>query len=218
MNIYCVGGCKLGIMGGTFDPIHYGHLVLAEQIRTKFNLDRIYFIPSGNPPHKDSGRVSDKRHRFNMTLLATVTNPHFEVSKLEINKEGPSYTIDTVKAILGKINEQDRIFFITGADALRELDTWKDPEELFRLCSFIGATRPGYDRREVEMKIEKMQTDYGASIDLTEVPALAISSTEIRDRVQSGLSIKYLVPESVEQYIYKNGLYMDDGDTNDPQD
>ncbi len=203
----CPGGCRIGIMGGSFDPIHYGHLVLAEQVRDQFQLERIYFIPVGNAPHKSASKMSSKMSRYEMTVLATATNPKFEVSRLEIDRDTTSYAIDTVRALMDQIGPSDQLYFITGADAIVELQSWKNWKTLLTYCHFIGATRPGIDRDLLNEKMAVLQDQHGAKIHVTEVPALAISSTDIRRRVSEGNSIKYLLPESVEQYIYKNGLY-----------
>lgn len=202
------GSCKIGIMGGTFDPIHYGHLVLAEEIRNNFDLDKIFFVPAGTPPHKKKAGMTDKEQRYTMTLLASMTNPNFEVSKIEIESEEVSYTINTIKKIKEKLqNDQVEIYFITGADAIMEIETWKDYKELLTLCSFIGATRPGIHAETLEHKIEELRTTYNAKIHLTRIPGLAISSTDIRNRVKEGRAFKYLLPESVEAFIVKNNLY-----------
>ncbi|NLO89274.1 MAG: nicotinate-nucleotide adenylyltransferase [Clostridia bacterium] len=196
----------LGIMGGTFDPIHYGHLVTAEEARCQFNLDVVVFVPSGKPPHKKDYRVSDAKHRYLMTVLAVVTNPFFDVSRIEIDREGYSYTIDTVKAFRKKYPWSE-IFFITGADAILEILTWKKVEEIMDHCRFIAATRPGYNLSDLDKKFKAILPEYSNRVETIEVPALAISSTDIRRRVAMDKSIKYLVPEAVEQYIWKNNLY-----------
>ena len=205
--IKCEGGCRFGIMGGSFDPIHYGHLMLAEQIRTQFHLDKVYFIPVGNAPHKESGFMTDKMQRYEMTVLATMTNPGFAVSRIEIDSDTVSYTINTVKKLKEQLDPEDTLYFITGADAVIELETWMNYKELLSICKFIGATRPGIDRSKLEGKIGELKQLYGADISITTVPALAISSTDIRERVQTKQSIRYLLPESVEHYIYKKNLY-----------
>ncbi|PAB60859.1 nicotinate-nucleotide adenylyltransferase [Anaeromicrobium sediminis] len=199
---------KIGIMGGTFDPIHYGHLVIAEQVRSKYNLDKVMFIPTGNPPHKEALGVTPSKHRYFMTLLATVTNSYFEVSRMEIEKDEISYTVNTLEC-LKKENRDAELFFITGADAICQLDTWKNVEKLASLCKFIAATRPGHSSKEVTDKVNELRNQYDAEIEIIDIPALAISSTDIRGRVNKGHSIKYLLPEPVEYYIYKNHLYMD---------
>lgn len=199
---------KIGLMGGTFDPIHYGHLVLAEQIRTQFNLDMVYFIPVGIPPHKQDKNISSSKHRYFMTLLATITNPNFEVSKMEIEDSNISYTVNTIKKFKELVGKDAELYFITGADAIYELGTWKNVEELLQLCKFIAASRPGIDKKKLKGKITELNEKYSANITVTSVPALAISSTDIRSRIRIGKSIKYIVPESVEYYIYKNNLYL----------
>ncbi|HBT20334.1 MAG TPA: nicotinic acid mononucleotide adenylyltransferase [Peptococcaceae bacterium] len=196
----------LGIMGGTFDPIHYGHLVTAEEARCQFDLDAVIFVPSGKPPHKKNYRVSDAKHRYLMTVLAVVTNPFFDVSRTEIDREGYSYTIDTVREFREKYPNTE-IFFITGADAILEILTWKKVEEVMDHCRFIAATRPGYNLNDLDKKFKTIMPEYSSRIQTIEVPALAISSTDIRRRVANNMSIKYLVPEAVEQYILKNNLY-----------
>ena len=196
----------LGIMGGTFDPIHYGHLVTAEEARCQFDLDAVIFVPSGKPPHKKDYSVSDAKHRYLMTVLAVVTNPFFDVSRTEIDREGYSYTIDTVKEFREKYPLAE-IFFITGADAILEILTWKKVEEVMDHCRFIAATRPGYNLNDLDKKFKAILPEYSNRIETIEVPALAISSTDIRQRVAKDMSIKYLVPEAVEQYILKNNLY-----------
>lgn len=205
--IKCEGGCRFGIMGGSFDPIHYGHLMLAEQIRTQFHLDKVYFIPVGNAPHKAAGHMTDKMDRYEMTVLATMNNPGFSVSRIEIDSDTVSYTINTVKKLKEKLEKEDTLYFITGADAIIELETWKNFKELLGICKFIGATRPGIDTSKMIQKIDELKVNYGADISITMVPALAISSTDIRERVGDGQSIKYLLPEPVEQYIYEKNLY-----------
>lgn len=205
--IKCEGGCRFGIMGGSFDPIHYGHLMLAEQIRTQFHLDKVYFIPVGNAPHKAAGHMTDKMDRYEMTVLATMNNPGFSVSRIEIDSDTVSYTINTVKKLKEKLEKEDTLYFITGADAIIELETWKNFKELLGICKFIGATRPGIDTSKMIQKIDELKVNYGADISITTVPALAISSTDIRERVGDGQSIKYLLPEPVEQYIYEKNLY-----------
>jgi len=209
MAYLCENKCRIGIMGGSFDPIHYGHLNLAEQIRTQFDLDAIYFIPVGSAPHKNDNKMTDKYARYEMTLVATLDNPNFEVSKLEIDNQEKSYTINTVKKIKEMLRASDELFFITGADAIIELETWKSFKELLGLVKFIAATRPGITDTQLHLKIQDLIDKYDANITITEVPALAISSTDIRERVQTRKSIKYLLPETVEQFIYKNKLYME---------
>ena len=191
---------RLGIMGGVFDPIHCGHLFAAEEARVEFKLDEVIFVPCRQPAHKRGNDISDPEDRYLMTVLATSNNQFFEVSKVELNRPGPSYSIDTVKKFLKKYHHGVKIFFITGADAFLEVDSWYKSEELIKLCQFVAATRPGYDLNKLDKKFKKI-------IKIIEIPALAISSTDIRRRVRGGKSIKYLLPQEVEEYIYKKGLY-----------
>jgi len=198
---------RLGIMGGTFNPIHHGHLVVAEEVRTKFALDKVVFLPSGNPPHKNLNQILSTEHRYLMTILATMTNLYFEVSTLEIEREGMSYTIDTIKEFKKIYGEDTKLYFITGADAILSIFTWKNVEELLGSCDFIAATRPGYCLEELKSSIGALNEKYLQYIHLVEVPGIAVSSTDIRERIEAGKPIKYLVPETVESYIVKNKLY-----------
>ncbi len=193
---------KIGIMGGTFDPIHYGHLVTAEEVRVKFGLTDVIFVPSGNPPHKIGRKITCVEHRYLMTVLATVTNLFFSVSRVEIDRKGPSYAIDTITQLKSMAGDETELYFITGADAFLQMDKWYKAEELVKMCNFVAATRPGYP-------IERLDNRFSKYIEIVEVPALSISSTDIRKRVKEGRSIKYLLPEAVEDYIFKNGLYRD---------
>lgn len=200
---------RVGIMGGTFDPIHQGHLVTAEAARSEFNMDKVVFVPSGQPPHKKGLEISNKEHRYIMTVLAMAANPYFEVSRTEIDRTGESYAIDTVRYIRSKLQPGCELYFITGADAILEIVTWKDVEELFENCTFIAATRPGFNLGEMKKKLlTKLTRANLAKIIPLEVPAMAISSTDIRERVKDKRTIKYLLPESVEKFIQKNDLYQ----------
>ncbi len=199
---------KYGIMGGTFDPIHIGHLVLAEEVRTKLGLDKVIFIPSGNPPHKNFKNVSAANHRYYMTLLATVSNPYFEVSPIEIERTGKAYTVDTIKLLREKYKDEVELYFITGADAILDLPNWKNPEELLELCKFVAATRPGFNFTKMEEGIKNIEEKHNKKIYTIFAPALKISSTDIRNRIKANCSVKYLLSESVEHYIYKNNLYI----------
>jgi nicotinate-nucleotide adenylyltransferase len=193
-------GKRLGIMGGTFDPIHYGHLVTAEEALHQFELDEVMFVPTGRPWMKEHEVVSPAEDRYLMTVIATASNPRFSVSRVEVDREGPTYAIDTLRAI--KEDSGDDLFFITGADAVLEIFQWKDRQELFEMAHFIAATRPGYDVSELEE--HGMRND---GITVMSIPALAISSTDIRARVARGRPIRYLVPEGVVSYVGKAGLY-----------
>ena len=197
---------RLGMMGGTYDPIHYGHLVAAEEARYQLELEKVIFIPAGRPPHKTKREISAARHRLNITRLAVASNPFFMVSDIEIMKPGLSYAIDTVQ-IFKEQFPQAELFFITGADAVFEILSWKRVEELLRLCCFVAATRPGYKLDELSKNIPGFPINGKKRIITMEVPALAISSTDLRRRVREGRPIKYLVPEAVEAYILNNNLY-----------
>lgn len=198
---------KIGLMGGSFDPIHNGHLVLAEQVRTRFQMDKILFIPSGNPPHKEAN--ASKEDRYNMTKLAIEDNEFFEISRIELDQEHKSYAIDTVKRMRDMYGDDAEVFFITGADAIIDLPTWKNFDELLSICKFIGSTRPGVEETDLSAQINALVKDYKADITITQVPALAISSTDIRRRIKYNLSIKYLLPAKAEAYIYEHHLYSD---------
>lgn len=199
---------KIGIMGGTFDPVHYGHLVSAEGARYHFGLEKVIFVPAARPPHKTDRSISEPAHRLSMTGLAIASNPYFEVSALEVERAGLSYTIDTVRALAGMYSGA-KIYFITGADAVLEILTWHQVDELLQMAVFIAATRPGYRLEDITQKLEGLSTAALKNIAVMEVPALAISSTDIRRRVREGRPIKYLLPETVEEYIVTNNLYQD---------
>lgn len=192
---------KLGVMGGVFDPIHIGHLFTAEEARIKFNLHKVIFVPSLQPIHKRNDQITDIKHRLKMTYLAAGSNPYFEVSEIEVNRPGPSYTIDTIKEFRKIYGWQTDIYFITGADAFLEIDTWYKKDELLTLCQFVAATRPGYD-------LDKLNDNFKKVLKIMEIPALAISSTDIRYRVKNNLNIKYIVLEEIREYIYKHKLYF----------
>ncbi|HCJ58238.1 nicotinate-nucleotide adenylyltransferase [Lutispora sp.] len=198
---------RFAVMGGTFDPIHYGHLVTAEAVRDKFKLDKVLFMPTKNPPHKMHRPASDVNHRYLMTVLATITNPYFEVSRLEIERSGMTYTVDTIRALRSIHGDDAEIYFITGADAILEILTWHNVEELLGICRFVAATRPGFYRKDMEQKLMEIKSKYDKEIFSIEVPSLAISSTDIRDRILNNKTIRYLLPEAVEHYIRKSRLY-----------
>jgi nicotinate-nucleotide adenylyltransferase len=194
---------KLGMMGGTFNPIHHGHLAAAEFVREEFKLDQILFVPSGKPPHKHKGEIASPEHRWTMALLATSSNECFSVSSVEIDRRGESYTRDTILELKKIYGARLDCYFITGADAIAEISTWHKSENLPELAKFIAVSRPGY-----KLDMSKIAPRFRRCTYLVEVPALAISSTEIRERIRKGKTIKYLVPEIVEKYIYKNKLYQ----------
>lgn len=201
---------RIGVMGGIFDPIHNGHLVTAEEAWKQFGLDQVLFVPSGRPPHKEERHNLDAEDRYLMTVIATATHPYFKVSRMEIDRSGPSYTIDTVRELHSVYGKNTQILFITGADAILEILTWKEPEKVLRECIFIAATRPGYDLKKLEEALPEAEKERHASdprVLVMEIPALAISSTDIRRRVKEGRPIRYLVPEGVSEFIEKNGFY-----------
>lgn len=193
-----MGGRCVGIMGGTFDPIHLGHLVTAEQARADLGLDEVVFIPAGQPWQKDG--TTSGEHRLLMTVLATAANPAFSVSRREVENRGLTYTVDTLRALRAN-TPADQLFFITGADAILNILTWKDAEECLGLAEFVAATRPGHDLSALEAE------GLMGRFHILDVPALAISSTDIRERFASGRSVSYLIPREVEQYARKHGLY-----------
>ena len=206
---------KIAIMGGTFDPIHMGHLVTAEAVRHEFDIDEVLFVPTGNPPHKAGMGVTSAEQRYLMTVLATAANAHFNVSRIEIDREGTTYTIDTIKELRKTYGPETKLYFITGADAVHEILTWKNSEELLQMCTFVAVTRPGYQKQQLINHIEELRTQYHSSIRFLEVPALAISSSDIRKRVKAQSPIKYLVTSAVENYIYKHKLYTHPVSLND---
>lgn len=196
---------RFGIMGGTFDPIHLGHLVVANEVLNIYNLDKIIFVPAGNPPHK-IGTSASSWDRYFMTNIATNSNVKFIVSDLEIKSTDKSYTLNTLKEFHNTYPDTD-FYFITGTDAVIDLPNWHEPQELLKLCKFIAVSRPGISKEDAEYKIDEIRISLNANIEQLQVPMLQISSTDIRDRFQRGVSAKYLLPESVEQYILKNNLY-----------
>ena len=197
-------GTRLGVMGGTFDPIHYGHLVTAEEALVQLGLDSVLFVPTGRPWMKEREGVSPPEDRYLMTVIATASNPRFRVSRMEVDRDGPTYTVDTLRGLKDLYGANTDLFFITGADAIVEILQWKDPQELFDLATFVAATRPGYDvRAAIEEHAPASRTD----ITVMSIPALAISSTDIRARIAAGRPIRYLVPEGVKSYVEKAGLY-----------
>lgn len=197
---------KVGIMGGSFDPIHLGHLVVANEVLNIYNLDEIIFVPSGNPPHKN-GLKAESFHRLLMVNMAVLSNGKFSVSDFEIKSLEKSYTLNTLREFR-KLYDDSELYFITGTDAVIDLPNWYEPEEILKLCRFIAVSRPGMSIEEVNDKINEIQKKFGGNIELLQVPMLQISSTNLRERFKMGVSAKYLLPESVEQYIIKNELYQ----------
>ncbi|HZZ98004.1 MAG TPA: nicotinate-nucleotide adenylyltransferase [Jatrophihabitantaceae bacterium] len=189
---------RVGIMGGTFDPIHHGHLVAASEVATLYDLDEVIFVPTGAPWQKSERQVSPAEHRYLMAVIATASNPRFWVSRVDIDRAGPTYTIDTISDIAAQ-RPGAELFFITGADALAQILSWKNAEDALQLARFVGVTRPGYDLSD-----DHLPSD---SVRLLDVPAMAISSSDCRQRVADGRPVWYLVPDGVVQYINKHHLY-----------
>lgn len=190
---------RIGVMGGTFDPIHIGHLVAASEVAHRFHLERVVFVPTGQPWQKSDRRVSDPEDRYLMTVIATADDERFSVSRVDVDRDGPTYTVDTLRDIRTEIGEEHDYHFITGADALGDILSWREPDEVLRLAHLVGVTRPGH-----------VLVDPGLApgrVTLLEIPALAISSSDIRARVSRGEPIRYLVTPGVEAYIAKVGLY-----------
>jgi nicotinate-nucleotide adenylyltransferase len=198
------GELRIGILGGIFDPIHYGHLTIAEEARYHFALREVLFVPCGNPPHKQDGVITEAKHRLAMTRLALADNPAFQLSSVEIDRPGLSYAIDTIN-LLQREYEGARLYFIVGADAILELETWKEPQQLVAACQVVAATRPGSDLAALEKTLGK---EIASGIALLAAPGVAISSREIRQRVAQGAPIRYLVPEAVGEYITDHRLYL----------
>ncbi|HUV47519.1 MAG TPA: nicotinate-nucleotide adenylyltransferase [Actinomycetes bacterium] len=193
---------RIGVMGGTFDPIHHGHLVAASEVASSFNLDEVVFVPTGAPWQKSDRAVSPAEDRYLMTVIATASDPRFSVSRVDIDRDGPTYTLDTLRDLRAQYPDSEEFFFITGADALAQLLTWRGVEALFALAHFVGVTRPGHTLADPGLPT--------GEVSLVEIPALAISSTDIRERVGSGRPVDYLVPEGVARYVGKRGLYRQD--------
>ncbi|WP_353055868.1 nicotinate-nucleotide adenylyltransferase [Leucobacter sp. CX42] len=189
---------RVGVMGGTFDPIHHGHLVAASEVAQSFDLDEVIFVPTGRPWQKSN--VSEGEHRYLMTVIATASNPRFKVSRVDIDRLGPTYTVDTLADLREQMPDAE-LFFITGADAIKQIVGWKDVDRLWGLSHFIAVTRPGHELELSGLSHENVST--------LEIPALAISSTDCRERVGRGFPVWYLVPDGVVQYIAKHGLYAE---------
>lgn len=190
---------RLGVMGGTFDPVHHGHLVAASEVAARFDLDEVIFVPTGQPWQKGEERVSPAEDRYLMTVIATASNPRFNVSRVDVDRSGPTYTIDTLRDLRAKYGTAVELFFITGADALAQILSWHEADELFELAHFVGVTRPGYQLADAHLP--------DGVVTLVEVPAMAISSSGCRERVMAGRPVWYLVPDGVVQYIEKRQLY-----------
>ncbi|MEV4412600.1 nicotinate-nucleotide adenylyltransferase [Catellatospora sp. NPDC049609] len=190
---------RIGVMGGTFDPIHHGHLVAASEVADRYALDEVVFVPTGRPWQKTDSAVTPAEDRYLMTVIATASNPRFTVSRVDVDRDGPTYTVDTLRELRDQYGDKTELFFITGADALSRILSWKDADQLFELAHFIGVTRPGFMLTDAHLPADV--------VSLVQVPAMAISSTDCRRRVAAGQPVWYLVPDGVVQYITKRHLY-----------
>jgi nicotinate-nucleotide adenylyltransferase len=190
-------------MGGTFDPIHHGHLVAASEVQAWFDLDEVIFVPTGAPWQKADRDVSPAEDRYLMTVIATASNPRFHVSRADVDRDGPTYTVDTLRDMRAVFGGDTELYFITGADALARILSWKDALEMLTMAHFVGVTRPGFDLSDDHLPAD--------TVTLVEVPAMAISSSACRARVAAGEPVWYLVPDGVVQYINKRGLYRGSG-------
>lgn len=195
---------RIGIMGGTFDPVHYGHLILAEQAREQLSLDKVLFITAADPPHKNGIEITPVSHRHQMACLSVLNNADFECSTIEIERPGPSYTIDTLRQIKEIYGAETSIFLLLGADEAAILMSWREPRQIQEIATIVVANRPG---QEIEDTLKRLPADFAEKIIPLRIPGVDISSTDIRDRARSGRSIKYLVPEAVENYILQERLY-----------
>ncbi|MHA7134086.1 nicotinate-nucleotide adenylyltransferase [Oerskovia turbata] len=189
---------RLGVMGGTFDPIHHGHLVAASEAAARFGLDEVIFVPTGKPSFKQHQKVTAPEHRYLMTVIATASNPRFTVSRVDIERPGLTYTVDTLRDLRAQRPGAD-LFFISGADAIEQMMTWKDADDLWKMAHFVAVSRPGH-----QLSVEGLPPGV---VSMLEIPALAISSTDCRQRAEAGQPVWYLVPDGVVQYIAKHGLY-----------
>ncbi|MFP4249712.1 MAG: nicotinate-nucleotide adenylyltransferase [Armatimonadota bacterium] len=198
---------RLAVMGGTFDPIHYAHLLIAEDVRRRFELPQILFMPSGNPPHKKDYEVTSAEDRYIMAVLATSGNQSFAVSRLELERSGPSYTIDTIRQLKAKIGAEAQISWVTGADAVLEMLTWHQPDAILDEAEILAVPRPGFDLDTLD---ETLGAERASKVTVIDAPLAEISSTMIRERVRAGESIRYLTPRPVIDYIEKRGLYVDE--------
>lgn len=216
---------RVGVFGGTFDPPHLGHLILAEEIRETFGLAEMYFMPCNEPPHKDRNDLTDAKHRFAMVVAATFHNPAFVASSIEVNRRGKSFSVDTVRELQRIMGDDVQIIFVTGLDAFVEIETWKEHREFLDLCHIVVVSRPGYVFDEVaelpEWIVERVvdlrnsdappleqYPEEGCRVFLSDAVHIDISSTDVRERIQARLSVRYKVPAEVERYICAHGLYQ----------
>lgn len=202
---------RIGVMGGTFDPIHYGHLAVAEEVYATLQLEKMVFVPAGEPPHKPGRHVTSAKHRAEMVQLAIASNPHFAFSRVDLDREGPSYTVDTLRLLRQEWGEQVAIYFVIGWDSLEDLHSWYDPEGILaQLAHLVVVHRPGYVEKDTYRKqLEAGLPGIQQRLLTVPAPQFDISATDLRQRVAQGRPIKYQLPETVEHYIIENGLYLE---------
>ena len=200
----------IGIMGGTFNPIHYGHLLMCEHIREEFCLEKVLFVPAKSPPYKGSEGIVETGRRLEMVRLAIRDNPFFELCDVEMRMEGPSYTVETLRVLTREYGDGNRLCLIIGADSLVQFPTWKRHEEILGMADIIVARRPDTENGRLDETIDRLKAEHNARIHLSGAAALDISSTRIRNRAREGLSIKYMVPDCVERYIHEHRLYAEE--------
>ena len=198
---------KIGLLGGSFNPIHTGHLLLAESARCEYQLDKIIFIPTGSNPFKENIKKIRRKDRMNMVKLAIASNPFFDISDIEIKREGKSYTIDTINELSQQYKDAE-FYFITGADIMFEITRWREAETLLRNVTFVTSFRPGYSHKKLDQQIEKLKAEYNTKILKLISSEMDIASSDIRNRIKENRSYKYLIPESVEAYIKEHHLYQ----------
>ena len=198
---------NIGVLGGTFDPVHNGHLIVAEEAKTRLNLAEIIFVPAGQPWLKADRPISSAEHRLQMLRLALADKPYFKLSTLEIERTGPSYTVDTIAELRDKLGSEDELFFILGWDSLAELPQWREPSRLIKMCYLVAVPRPGYPRPKLKA-LEVIIRGLSQRVMLMKEPEIDISASAIRERVARGLSIRHLVPEPVNRYIKEHKLYL----------
>ncbi|MGB3905038.1 MAG: nicotinate-nucleotide adenylyltransferase [Anaerolineae bacterium] len=196
---------RIGVIGGTFDPIHYGHLAAAEEARVRMNLERVLFVVAGVPPHKLDEEVTPVEHRLAIVSLAIASNPHFEISRVDVDRPGPSYTVDTISILRKQWGQETEVYFIMGLDSLAELPTWHHPQRLIQLCRLLAVKRPGFETDMAEL--EASVPGISSRVEIIDMPEVDISSSDLQQRVRDGLPIKYQVPEEVERYIMAHELY-----------
>ena len=198
---------RVGILGGTFDPVHLGHLIIAEEARIRFDLERVLFVPTGQPWLKDGQPLVSGEHRFRMVELAVASNPCFRAARNEIDRPGPTYTVDTLEELRRELGEGHTFYFILGLDTLEQFHRWKDPERILEMCELALVSRPGYQNSNIVAELTLRYPEAGRKLTLVNVPRVEISGTDIRRRAVQGISFRYHVPEPVEQYIRENRLY-----------